>query len=314
MLLLNRFCRSRWLPFSFRTMSVQPSAQNGISKLRKKVTIHSLHAQRLAKVPITVLTAYDYPTAKACSSNPDVDITLVGDSLAQVCLGYDSTIQLTLSEMIHHARAVARGTTHPFLIADMPFGTYQASTTSAVTNAIRLVQEGMVDAVKMEGGSEVVQVVQRLTSMGIPVMGHVGLQPQKHVSLSGYRVQGRTAEGAKRILDDALALEAAGAFLMLIEAVPRELGAFMTEKLSIPTIGIGAGPGTSGQVLVWDDAMGKWSGHQARFVRHFAQLGREQERGVADYVTAVRVGTFPDSDHESYAMDDEEWKRFKSMF
>lgn len=195
-----------------------------------------------------MLTAYDYPTAVACSSSQLIDITLVGDSLAQVCLGYTSTTQLTLSEMIHHASAVARGTTHPLLVADMPFGTYHASPEDAVKNAVQLIQKGRVDGVKLEGGEEIVDVVRRLTAVGIPVMAHVGLLPQRHIAMSGYKVQGKDVESARRVLRDALALEEAGAFSVVIEGVPKNLGRYITERLTIPTIGIGAGPWTSGQV------------------------------------------------------------------
>ena len=264
----------------------------------------------MAKVPIAMLTAYDYPTGEACSSNSNIDITLVGDSLAQVCLGYGSTTQLTLEEMIHHSRAVARGTKHPLLVADMPFGTYHTSTSTAVANAIKLIQEGNVNAVKVEGGSEIVEIVRKLTSIGIPVMGHVGLLPQRHVALSGYKVQGRTAEEAKRVVQNALALEAAGAFSIVVEAVPKELGAFVTQQLRIPTIGIGAGPGTSGQVLVWDDVMGTWTGHKAKFVRRFADVRQELEKGLSGYASAVREGTFPNGERESYKMEEGEWERF----
>ncbi|KAG6857756.1 hypothetical protein H0H87_004172 [Tephrocybe sp. NHM501043] len=229
-------------------MSVRPRKDQETLEVRKKVTIQSLQAQRRNKIPITMLTAYDYPTGLACSSNQNLDIILVGDSLAQVCLGHNSTTELTLTEMIHHARAVSRGTTHPLLVADMPFGTYSVSPSSATANAIRLIQEGRADAVKLEGGSEILNVVRQLSSIGIPVMAHVGLMPQRHISMSGYKVQGRSVESARRVLNDALALEAAGAFSIVVEAVPKELGTYITQRLSIPTIGIGAGPGTNGQV------------------------------------------------------------------
>ena len=242
----NQICRP-----SYRWMSVRPPSKTTSSTTaltpRKKVTIETLHELRRTKTPITVLTAYDYPSALACSSSPLTDITLVGDSLAQVCLGYASTTQLTLGEMIHHTRAVARGTTHPFLVVDMPFGSYH-TVDHAVSNAIKLVQEGGAEAVKIEGGQEFVSVVRRLTEIGIPVMAHVGLLPQRHNAMSGYKVQGKSAEGAKKVVADALALEEAGAFAMVVEAVPRELGKYVTESVKVPTIGIGAGPWTSGQV------------------------------------------------------------------
>lgn len=231
-----------------RSRNATGTADHDVFAVRKKRTIQSLHSQREKKVPIVMVTAYDYPTGLACSQNPDVDIVLVGDSLAQVCLGYSSTTQLTLQEMIHHTRAVARGTSHPLLVADMPFGTYHTSISDAVSNAIKLVQDGRVEAVKLEGGVEIVDTVRKLTSVGIPVMAHVGLLPQRHIATSGYRVQGRKAEGAQRVLRDALALQDAGAFSMVVEAVPTELAKYITERLEIPTIGIGAGPLTSGQV------------------------------------------------------------------
>ncbi|KAF9449545.1 ketopantoate hydroxymethyltransferase [Macrolepiota fuliginosa MF-IS2] len=277
---------------------------------RKKVTIQALHALRASKTPITMITAYDYPTALTCSSSRLTDITLVGDSLAQVALGYASTTQLTLSEMIHHIKAVARGTTHPLLIADMPFGTYHESVEEAVRNAVKMVREGGVEGVKLEGGTEIVDVVQKLTRVGIPVMAHVGLLPQRHISLSGYKVQGRSTESAKKVLRDALALQEAGAFAMVVEAVPKELGRYITDALRIPTIGIGAGPGTSGQVLVLDDIMGTWSGHKAKFVRRFADLKTIRDNGVQNYNEAVRNGSFPNPEAESYSMDAAEWVKF----
>lgn len=272
------------------------------------MTIQSLQAMRDTNRPIAMLTAYDYPTGRACDLH-GIDITLVGDSLAQVCLGYDSTTSLTLDGMIHHCRAVARGSKNPMLVADMPYGTYHTGIDDTVRNAIRMVREGGVEGVKMEGGLEVVELVKKLTAFGIPVMGHVGLLPQRHTSLSGYRVQGRDAKGAVELARSALELEKAGAFSIVLEAVPHRLGQLITRRLSVPTIGIGAGPSTSGQVLVWDDVMGTWSGHKAKFVRRFADVQSEARRGVTGYAAAVRERTFPDIETESYPMEDSEWQR-----
>lgn len=241
-----------------RQMSIALSAP-------KKTTIARIAELRAANVPIAVLTAYDFPTARACSAHP-VDITLVGDSLAQVCLGYQSTTRLSLDEMLHHCRAVARGTTTPLLVADMPFGTYAPGPHDAVRAAVRIVQEGRAEAVKLEGGEELVPHVAALTQIGIPVMAHIGLLPQRSTSLSGYRVQGRTAASAHALVRAALALQGAGAFSIVLEALPSLLGEHITRALTIPTIGIGAGPGTSGQVLVWDDMLGTWHGHKAKCV------------------------------------------------
>jgi len=257
-----------------------------------------------------MITAYDYPSALACSSSLLTDITLVGDSLAQVCLGYSSTTQLTLPELIHHAKAVARGTSHPFLVADMPFGSYHASIDQAVTNAVDVIREGRMEAVKLEGGEEIADVVRRLTRVGIPVMAHVGLHPQRHTALSGYKVQGRTTDSGRAVLRDALALQEAGAFAMVIEAVPLELGKYITDRLNIPTIGIGAGPHTSGQVLVYDDVIGSWSGHKAKFVRHFADSRQLREKAIHTYGEAVKARSFPDPEAESYAFNKSERSRF----
>ncbi|ETW74776.1 hypothetical protein HETIRDRAFT_127140 [Heterobasidion irregulare TC 32-1] len=276
---------------------------------RRKVTIQHLQHLRNTGTPISMLTAYDFPTARACDTQR-VDITLVGDSLAQVCLGLSSTTVLTLEEMIHHCRAVARGTTHPFLVADMPFGTYQAGVNDAVKNAVRMIKEGSVEAVKLEGGEEILDVVQRLTAVGVPVMAHVGLMPQRHVAMSGYRVQGRDASSAEGVLDAAKKLEEAGAFAVVLEAIPHKLGKYITDQLTIPTIGIGAGPGTSGQVLVWDDAMTRWDGKKAKFVRRFADVGGEEAKGVSNFVKAVKNGDFPREKEEGYEIDEDEWEKF----
>ncbi|KZT65419.1 ketopantoate hydroxymethyltransferase [Daedalea quercina L-15889] len=293
-----------------RWMSVRP--EEGTPLTRKKITIQHLHGMKRECSPIAMLTAYDFPTARACEAH-GVDITLVGDSLAQVCLGYDDTTRLTLDEMIHHCRAVARGSKSPFLVADMPFGTYQAGPEDAVHNAVRLVREGGVEAVKIEGGMEVVDTVKRLTTVGIPVMSHIGLLPQRRAMLSGYRVQGRSAEAARDLLNSALALEDAGAFAIVLEAIPHEVGNHITQRLGhAATIGIGAGWETDGQVLVWDDVMGTWGGHQPKFVRKFGDVRLEVEKGVRAYVQRVRNRSFP-TPLESYDMPIGEMERFYQL-
>ncbi|KAJ7747742.1 Pyruvate/Phosphoenolpyruvate kinase-like domain-containing protein [Mycena metata] len=267
------------------------------SEGRDKVTIQTLQKLREAKVPISMLTAYDYPTAVSCSSNSSIDITLVGDSLAQVCLGYKSTTQLTLDQMIHHASAVARGTTHPLLVADMPFGSYHGSMDDAVNNAVRMVRESQIEAVKLEGGEEIADLVRR------------------HVSLSGYKVQGKNVASAKALVRAAKVLEEAGAFSAVVEAVPKELGRYITENVMMPTIGIGAGPWTSGQVRFLASSFGTtrwapWLGHKAKFVRRFGNLQTAREMGVQGYANAVKDGSFPDPQRESYTMNEAEWTRF----
>ncbi|EJD08149.1 uncharacterized protein FOMMEDRAFT_116604 [Fomitiporia mediterranea MF3/22] len=295
-----------------RAMSARPEepkqVKEGDAAPRRKVTIQRLQQMKEAGTPIAMVTAYDYPTGRACEAY-GVDITLVGDSLAQVCLGYDSTTRLTLPEMLHHIRAVSRGSKNPFLVADMPFGSYHSGPEDATRNAARMVQEAGVEGVKLEGGEEILDSVHRLTRVGIPVMAHVGLLPQRHVSSSGYRVQGKDAASAKSILRAAQALEDAGAFSIVLEAIPSKLAEYITKRLRIPTIGIGAGPATDGQVLVWDDMMGTWNGHKAKFVRRFADAKAEHKRGVLDYVEAVRQRSFPD-ETESYGMDENQWKEF----
>jgi 3-methyl-2-oxobutanoate hydroxymethyltransferase len=271
------------------------------------MSIQDLQLMRDKKQPITMLTAYDYSTARACSSY-GVDLILLGDSLAQVCLGYDSTTHLTLDDMIHHAKAVRRGCGTPFLVGDMPFGTYEVGPEDAVRNAMRYMREGRVEGVKLEGGLEVAETVRRMTSVGIPVMAHVGLMPQRYAASSGYKVQGRDVEGARSILRSALALQDAGAFAIVLEAIPRVLGEYITSRLRIPTIGIGAGSETSGQVLVWDDVMTTWEGHKPKFVRRFADVRGEVEKGVRGYIEAVKERRFPERS-ESYKMDSGEWER-----
>ena len=276
---------------------------------RKKVTLSKLASLKANKIPITVLTAYDFFTAQQCERG-DIDICLVGDSLAQVALGHTSTTTLTLDEMLHHCRAVARGCKTPHLVADMPFGTYCVSVEHAIRNAVRLIQEGGVESVKLEGGLDVVPTVRALTTVGIPVMAHIGLLPQRATVLSGYRVQGKDAQAGFDLLRSARALQEAGAYAMVLEAIPDKLASYITSKLAVPTIGIGAGPGTDGQVLVWNDAMGSWTGHQPKFVRRFAELGLSAESGVAGYAAAVRARDFPSSAAPTYEMNEGEWEAF----
>ncbi|KAG8826466.1 hypothetical protein FRB91_006893 [Serendipita sp. 411] len=291
-------------------MSFRPQ-DSPIAAQRKKVTLSRLAEMRRQNTPITVLTAYDYPTAQRCERG-GVDICLVGDSLAQVCLGYEGTTSLTLDEMVHHCRAVARGCKSPHLVADMPFGTYHVSVRDAIRNAVRLIQYGNAESVKLEGGLDVVPVVKALTEAGLPVMGHIGLTPQRAAALSGYRVQGRDSNSAYRLVQSAKALQDAGAYAIVLEAIPHQLASYITRALSIPTIGIGAGQGCNGQVLVWDDAMGNWTGHKAKFVQRFANLGDVADEGVKAYVEAVRQRAFPAEEH-TYEMHTGEWDKFLAL-
>lgn len=257
-------------------------------------------------------TAYDYPTGRACDVG-GIDMVLVGDTLAQVCLGHDSTTRLTLDEILHHARAVARGCKNPFLIGDMPFGTYYASHEDAIRNAVRIMQEGNVEAVKLEGGEEVAETVRRVAQLGIPVMGHLGLMPQRYTATSGYRVQGKDAESALSTFRAAKALEEAGAFAMLLEAIPRKLGEYITANVRVPVIGAGAGSGTDGQALVLGDMVGTWEGHIAKFAKRFSSTSETQRQGVQRFVTATRERSFPAAENEYGGINDEEWDKFLDL-
>jgi 3-methyl-2-oxobutanoate hydroxymethyltransferase len=247
---------------------------------------------------ITCLTAYDYPTARLLDE-ADVDILLVGDSLAMVALGYDNTLPVTLDDMLMGVRAVRRGTRRALLVADMPYGSYHVSIEESVRNAVRLVKEGGAEAVKVEGGERRIELIARLVEAEIPVMGHVGLTPQSVHALGGFRVQGKDSESARQVERDARAVEAAGAFSVVLESMPRELAARITAKLHIPTIGIGAGPDCDGQVLVFHDMVGLTMGHTPKFARRYANLAAEISRAAAEYCEDVRSGKFP-SDAESY--------------
>ncbi|HXQ26584.1 MAG TPA: 3-methyl-2-oxobutanoate hydroxymethyltransferase [Candidatus Acidoferrales bacterium] len=281
-------------------MSAVPRADNG------KVTVpdilsrksHPLSGFPGTKPKITCLTAYDYPTARLLDE-AGVDILLVGDSLGMTVLGYDSTLAVTLEDVLHHLQAVRRATKRALLVADMPYGSFHVSLDESVRNALRLVKEGGAEAVKVEGGEKRLELIHRLVEAEIPVMGHVGLTPQSVNALGGFQVQGKTADAAQQVERDARAVEAAGAFSVVLELIPRELAARITEKLRIPTIGIGAGPDCDGQVLVFHDLVGIGADRKFKFVRQYANLSADISRAVSEYCEDVRSGRFP-SDAESY--------------
>lgn len=275
---------------------------------RPKNTVLTLGEKRRRREPITMLTAYDYQTARAVDA-AGIDAILVGDSLAMVVLGHPNTLSVTMDEMLHHARAVSRGSQHALLIGDMPFMSYQAEPAEAVRNAGRFLQEAGMDAVKLEGGTPYVDTVRAITRAGIPVQGHIGLTPQSVNALGGWRVQGRTAEAARTLLDDALALEAAGCFSIVLESLPYRLGSYITERLGIPTIGIGAGPGTSGQVLVIHDLLGLYDRFTPKFAKRYAELGQAESAAIDAYRDEVTSSLFPTREH-SYAIPEDEWNGF----
>ncbi len=273
--------------------------------VRKKVTTLALRQKKERGEPITMLTAYDYPTALAMDQ-AGVDVILVGDSLAMVVLGYENTLPVTMDEMLHHSRAVARGAKSALLIGDMPFMSYQVSVEEATRNAGRFLQQGGMDAVKLEGGRERAEAVRCITSAGIPVMGHIGLTPQSINQLGGFRAQGKTAIAARRLVEDALVLEEAGCFSLVLELVPARLAELISKKISIPTIGIGAGVGCDGQVLVTHDLLGLFDRFTPKFVKKYADFHHEMQRAFTDYIEDVETKRFPAQEH-TVEMDDREW-------
>ncbi|TPX32107.1 3-methyl-2-oxobutanoate hydroxymethyltransferase [Synchytrium microbalum] len=281
------------------------------SEVRKKVNITTLRKLYKKNEPISVMTAYDYPSGHALDQ-AGIEMCLVGDSLAMVALGYSSTNEITVDEMIHHCRAVARGVKSAFLIGDMPFGSYEISTQHALQNAIRFMREGRMEAIKLEGGVEMADTVASITRVGIPVLGHIGLTPQRTASLGGYRVQGKTIARAKELLKDALSLQDAGCFAIVLEAVPAPVASVITEQLDIPTIGIGAGSGTSGQVLVQLDMLGVYDKFMPKFCKPYASLAPLINDALSRYKTEVKARTFPQAEH-TYEMSDgediEAWKK-----
>jgi 3-methyl-2-oxobutanoate hydroxymethyltransferase len=258
---------------------------------------------------IVMITAYDAPSGRL-ADNAGVDVILVGDSAAMVVLGHDSTVPATMDEMIILTRAVNRGARRPLVVADMPFGSFQVSDEQALENAIRFVKESSADAVKLEGAGPMLSRVRAVTGAGIPVMGHIGLTPQTATMLGGFKAQGRTAAKATRLYEDALALQEAGCFSIVLEAVPSPVAAAITEALDIPTIGIGAGAACDGQVLVWHDLLGLYEGHAPRFVKQYAELAPTITDAVQRYAAEVRDGAFP-LDQHTYSIPDEELALFE---
>lgn len=256
--------------------------------------------QRGNKIPM--LTAYDYSTAKLIDG-AGVPLILVGDSLGMVVLGYESTIPVTMDEMIHHTKSVVRGTSQALIIGDMPFMTYHASVSEALHNAARFIQEGGAQAVKLEGGETMAETVRRIVDCGIPVMGHIGLTPQSVHQLGGFKVQGKTQETAIRLVKDACALEEAGVFSIVLEAVPTPLAKIITRKVGVPTIGIGAGPFCDGQVQVVSDLLGLFTDFVPKHAKQYAKLSEIIKKAVGDYTNEVQAGTFP-TDKQSYSMDE----------
>ena len=274
-----------------------------------KLPLTELPELKRRREPLVMVTAYDYPSARRASA-AGIDLLLVGDSAAMTVLGHDSTVPATMEEMLVLASAVVRGASRPIVVADMPFGSFQVSDEDAVRNGVRFVKEAGVEAVKVEGAGPTLSRVRALVAAGIPVMGHLGLTPQSATMLGGFRAQGRTAEKARGLLEDALALEAAGSFSLVLEAVPAAVAAHVTEALSIPTIGIGSGPRCDGQVLVWHDLLGLYEGRAARFVKRYAELGRVTEDALVRYAADVRSGAFPADEH-GYSIPAEELARFE---
>ena len=256
--------------------------------------------------PISALTAYDYPTALAMDK-AGVDSILVGDSLGMVVLGYENTLPVTMEEMLHHCRAVSRGAKSALLIGDMPFMSYQVSVEEATRNAGRFLQHGGMDAVKLEGGRERADTVRSIVNAGIPVMGHLGLTPQSINQLGGFRAQGKTAIAAKRLVEDAIILEGAGCFSIVLESVPARLAELISKKISIPTIGIGAGVGCDGQVLVTHDLLGLFDRFTPKFVKKYANFHGEMQKAFGDFIEDVESKRFPALEH-TVEMEDKEWE------
>ncbi len=278
---------------------------------QERVTITAVRAQKARGEQVVMLTAYDTPTARLLDA-AGVDVILVGDSLAMVALGYETTLPVTLEEMLHHTRAVARGVARALVVGDLPFLSYQVSREEALRSAGRMLKEGNAQAVKLEGGLEVAGTVAALVEAGIPVMGHIGLTPQAVHRMGGYKVQGRTAEAAARLLKDAVALERAGAFSLVLEGLPWQVAGAVTEAVGIPTIGIGAGPRCDGQVLVTNDLLGLFDEFTPKFVKRYANLRETLLQAFGQFREEVRAGAFPGPEH-SFSLEAGEAERLRRL-
>ena len=268
-----------------------------------KNTVATIKQQKTDNDKITMLTAYDYSTAKLMDE-AGINMLLVGDSLGMVMLGYEDTLSVTMEDMIHHTKAVARGAKNAMVVADMPFMSYQTSVYDAVVNAGRLMKESRCNAVKLEGGASVCPQIKAITEASIPVVAHLGLTPQSINAFGGFKVQGKSEEAAKKLLDEAKAVEEAGAFALVLECVPAKLAELISKSINIPTIGIGAGAGCDGQVLVYQDMLSLFSDFKPKFVKHFADAGTVMREGFAKYIEEVKSGAFPAEEH-TFKIDDE---------
>jgi 3-methyl-2-oxobutanoate hydroxymethyltransferase len=291
-------------------MSTRPRTPAPSTPAPGKLSLPELREMKQRGDKIAMVTAYDAPAARL-ADEAGVELILVGDSAAMVMLGLESTVPVTLDEMIFLTRAVTRAARRPLVVGDLPFGSYEISDEQAVGNAIRLVKEGGADVVKLEGAGRMAGRARAIADSNIGIMGHIGLTPQSATKLGGFKAQGRTAGAASKLLEDALALQEAGCFAIVLEAVPAPIAARLTEALHVPTIGIGAGAATDGQVLVWHDMLGMYAGHTPRFVKRYAEVAASISEALEAYVHDVKSGTFPEEQH-SYSISDEELELFQT--
>lgn len=271
-------------------------------RIRVKKSVLTFRNAKQKNERLTMLTAYDYSSAKLIDAS-GIDSVLVGDSLGMVMLGYEDTLSVTMEDMIHHTKAVARGVKDALVVSDLPFMSYQTSVYDAVVNAGRLIKEGRAQAVKLEGGLEVCPQIKAIVEASIPVMAHLGLTPQSVNAFGGFKVQGKDEEAARSLIEQAKAVEAAGAFAVVLECIPAKLAELITKSISIPTIGIGAGNGCDGQVLVYQDMLGLYSDFKPKFVKRYAEIGPQMENAIEDYISEVKSGAFPAAEH-TFALSD----------